>query len=519
MWQFCGRPHMTREQLFRQVTLRVCGTLSLSTALEQVFELLSPLLPLDELRVNILDREMHAVKTVAVADAKGARTMLHAPLVMPIPPRVEKDLSGNALADVRTVGRVEDDRATASIRSEFFPHVPESSMLLMRLLLGGERQGLLLLRAEGENRYTEDHKELMAGLNEPFAIAINNALTHHAVEQLRKTLAEENRYLAGELRGGSTEIVGASFGLAPIMELVHNVAPTESPVLLLGETGVGKELIADAIHNASGRSEGPFIKLNCGAIPRELVDSELFGHEKGAFTGAIAEKKGRFERARGGTLFLDEMGELPAEAQVRLLRVLQSKQFERVGGTRTISADVRIIAATHRDLPRLLAEGSFREDLWYRINVFPIVIPPLRQRSADIPALVHYFVQKKAAEMGVYPPPPLAEGAMDRLRSYTWPGNVRELENAVERALISGRDRPLRFDHIGMSAPDDAGPETASSPPETLDDAIARHIKRALAFADGRVGGPDGAAYILGVNPSTLRNRMKKLGIAYGRKS
>ena len=371
--------------------------------------------------------------------------MLDNPQILPISNEVQRELGGTDLSDVRIVGRIQDDRATSEVRS-YFPKAPESSLLIMRLILDGRRQGALILRAEGENQYTAEHGELMSELNDPFAIALNNALTHHELNKLKDTLDDDNRFLRLELgqRTGQ-EIIGADFGLSSVMELVSRVATLGSPVVLLGETGVGKELIANAIHKASNRRDNPLVTINCGTIPPTLIESELFGHEKGAFTGAVAQKRGRFERANTGTLFLDEIGELSPDAQVKLLRVLQSKEFERVGGTSAIRVDVRIIAATHRNIENMVKEGTFREDLWYRINVFPIIIPPLRQRKVDIPSLAHHFIEKKSREIGLYPTPPLAEGAMQQLLSYSWPGNVRELENVVERALILSRGNALSF--------------------------------------------------------------------------
>jgi transcriptional regulator with GAF, ATPase, and Fis domain len=291
-------------------------------------------------------------------------------------------------------------------------------------------------------------------------------------------------------------------------------------VLLLGETGTGKEVIANAIHQMSSRKEGPFIKVNCGAIPNTLLDSELFGHEKGAFIGALNQKRGRFERAHGGTIFLDEIGELPSEAQIRLLRVLQEKEIERVGGTKPIQVDIRVIAATHRDLQAMIAEGRFREDLYFRLKVFPIEIPPLKERIGDIPALVQYFIRKKSRDMKLTDIPTLAPGAIDRLMAYHWPGNVRELENAVERALILCRGEPLAFSDVQPSNSRDIISSPCSPEHEVLnlDEAMARHVRRVLAMTAGRVEGERGAAKLLGINPNTLRNRMKKLGIAYGRK-
>jgi transcriptional regulator with GAF, ATPase, and Fis domain len=338
-------------------------------------------------------------------------------------------------------------------------------------------------------------------------------------------LADDNRYLYNELRSVSgAEIIGSDFGLKPVMEMVRQVAPLDSPVLLLGETGTGKEIIANAIHYSSPRKDGPFIKVNCGAIPESLLDSELFGHEKGAFTGAMSQKRGRFERANKGTIFLDEIGELPAQAQVRLLRVLQTKEIERVGGTTSIPVNVRIISATNRNLQEMIASGRFREDLWFRLNVFPISIPPLRQRREDIPALVHYFIDRKFKELKLTGRPVLAPGASDRLMAHEWPGNVRELENLIERCLIQHRGAgALSFETLlpilhpkDRDVAQDSGRNRDLVP---LDEITARHIRQALKVAGGKINGPGGAAQILGLHPNTLRARMNRLGIPYGRKT
>jgi len=307
------------------------------------------------------------------------------------------------------------------------------------------------------------------------------------------------------------------------MEQVRQVTPLNSQVLLLGETGVGKEVIANAIHYSSPRSNGPLIKVNCGAIPENLLDSELFGHEKGAFTGALAKKRGRFERAHTGTIFLDEIGDLPLAAQVRLLRVLETREIERVGGSETISVDVRIIAATNRNLSQMVQTKEFREDLWFRLNVFPITIPPLRLRKADIPALVNYFIERKVREMKLKYRPVSAPKEMERLQHYDWPGNVRELENTVERELIrqqvKGPNDPLRFQNF-----DDISAVSVSAEPLfdaenllKLDEITRIHICRIMEKTNGKIQGDKGAAAILGLHPSTLRHRMRKLGISFGR--
>jgi transcriptional regulator with GAF, ATPase, and Fis domain len=304
------------------------------------------------------------------------------------------------------------------------------------------------------------------------------------------------------------------------MEMVRQVAPLNNSVLLLGETGTGKDVIANVIHFASSRKDGPFIKVNCGAIPESLIDSELFGHEKGAFTGAITEKRGRFERAQGGTIFLDEIGELPLQAQVRLLRVLQYREIERVGGSRPIPLDIRVIAATHRNLESMVSENRFREDLWFRLNVFPIIIPPLRQRKEDIPALTRHFVVRKSMELRMLTPPVIAPGALQRLMNYAWPGNIRELQNLVERDLIQHRGGQLLFDSLQSAKRNEAlNLQDGSNlyAPLKLNELMSLHISKVLDMTRGKIHGPGGAAELLGLEPNTLRARMDKLGIKYRR--
>jgi transcriptional regulator with GAF, ATPase, and Fis domain len=399
---------------------------------------------------------------------------------------------------------------------------PDTSALVQLLEVEGQKLGALVLLAKGRDRFSETHGRLFSLLKEPFAMALSNTLKHQEVLRLKDLLADDNRYLHRELLHLSgDEIVGAEFGLKTVMNMVRQVATLNSPVLLLGETGVGKDVIANAIHYSSPRKDGPFVKVNCGAIPETLLDSELFGHEKGAFTGALSQKRGRFERADKGTIFLDEIGELPPQAQIRMLRVLQYRELERVGGTHPLSVDIRLIAATNRNLEEMVREKSFREDLWFRLNVFPIRLPSLRERREDIPALVHHFVKRKTQELKLPSPPALARGAIDRLMAYDWPGNVRELENLVERALILSQGSPLTFDDLPgrtdegrLSAPDASAKETLN-----LDAVMSTHIRRVLEMTKGRVHGKGGAAELLGMNPSTLRYRMNQLGIPYGRKS
>jgi transcriptional regulator with GAF, ATPase, and Fis domain len=298
--------------------------------------------------------------------------------------------------------------------------------------------------------------------------------------------------------------------------MVRQVATLDSPVLILGETGTGKELVATTIHQTSGRSDGPMIRVNCGAIPESLMDSELFGHEKGAFTGAGQLKRGYFEQADGGTIFLDEIGDLPLAAQVKLLRVLQTMEFHRVGGTWPVSVDVRVVAATNRNLSEMVTQNRFREDLWFRLNVFPISIPPLRHRKDDIPALAEYFVVRKAREMNLAMPPAISLSATRLLKEYAWPGNIRELQNVIERALILGRGHELTFDELIPKTTSLTAPEKKESTIQILsmDEMVKRHIIQTLKHTSGKVEGINGAADILKMHPSTLRSRMKKLGIS-----
>lgn len=347
----------------------------------------------------------------------------------------------------------------------------------------------------------------------------------HAVRQQKLIHLEkrfEERQQQQQMNTSAVDVIGAEHGLKDVIELCAQVAPLTTPVLLLGETGVGKEVLMKSIHQASPRKDGPLVTVNCGAIPESLLDSELFGHERDAFTGASGQKRGYFERAHHGTIFLDEIGELPLQAQVRLLRVLQEKEIERVGGSRAIPVDIRVMVATHRNLAERVAAGQFREDLWFRINVFPIVIPPLRQRKEDIPAFVRYFIDCKAKEMNLPGNVSLAPGAIESLQAYDWPGNVRELQNLVERALIQSGAGPLHFDTLlpSLSPPQmEQSSVPQQEPLMTLDEVNSQYIRHVLHLTNGKISGSDGAAELLRFHPNTLRKRMDKLHIPYKRKS
>ncbi len=504
---------------FREATLRICGSLEIEKALYHCLQYISTFIPASQMSFHVYNRSQGIVETVANATHEGSRALsIHSQLSDEGRRQAEQQRS----IRVRLIERLGDDPVTAPVAQEL--GALDQPALVMDLVLERTFLGIVSVFGDGQARFSREHMRLMRLLNKPFSVALTNSLRYRELSALRDLLADDNRYLHDELRRIAGEnVIGADFGLRGVMEQVRQVAPLDSPVLLLGETGTGKEVIANAIHNTSPRRPGPFIKVNCGAIPQTLMDSELFGHERGAFTGAISQKRGLIERAQRGTLFLDEVGELPPQAQVRLLRVLQEKEIVRVGGTRTLTVDIRIIAATHRNLEGMLMQGDFREDLYFRLRVFPVAIPPLRRRPADIPALVQHFIQKKVREMKRHHTPSITPEAMERLMRYPWPGNVRELENAVERALILNHGPVLNFNDIGAGTPprDAAVAARSHGDEETLaiDVVMARHIRRVLDMCHGRVEGPHGAAVRLQIHPSTLRKRMQKLEIPFGRKA
>lgn len=373
--------------------------------------------------------------------------------------------------------------------------------------------GTLNVFSRRPEAFSDDDLNALSQLGAQVAVALDNALAFHRLSDLNARLAKEKLYLEDELRTEASfeEIVGNSKALKRVLKQIETVAPTDSTVLILGETGTGKERLARAVHDLSPRRERAFVRINCASVPAGLLESELFGHERGAFTGAIAQRIGRFELAHQGTLFLDEVGEIPLELQSKLLRVLQEKQFERLGSSRTMTVDVRIVAATNRDLGKLVASGQFRSDLFYRLSVFPVVVPPLRDRAEDIPLLVHYFVSRFAKRMGknvdVIPP-----GTMQALCRYTWPGNVRELEHVIERAVILSPGPELRISAVELEPAEAA--TAVSNAPSTLEDIEREHILRMLREAKGKIGGPGGAAERLGMNRTTLNSRMQKLRIS-----
>ncbi|MFQ3547700.1 MAG: sigma 54-interacting transcriptional regulator, partial [Termitinemataceae bacterium] len=387
--------------------------------------------------------------------------------------------------------------------------------------------GLLTLDHRSCSRFSQGILRVVETLSQLMSIALLQLdVSRELAEQNKQLLLERNQLLSLEADIFS-RLVGSSTLWKRVLDSVKLVAATDVPVLIQGETGTGKEEIARAIHRLSGRSTGPLVSLNCSALTESLAESELFGHEKGAFTGALALRRGRFELAHRGTLFLDEIGDLPLSLQPKLLRALQEGVFERLGGEKSVQVDVRLIAATHVDLQKAVVEGRFREDLYYRLAVFPVQLPPLRERESDMLVLAEYFLSQAARRYGKHHLR-FTEEALERLTSYSWPGNVRELKNVIERASILAGDGPLRSEHLtGLAQiercqdtssqvqPNTRGPQffEPGKPFGTLDAVMADHIRRALEASGGKIYGSDGAAARLGLKPSTLQSRMKKLGI------
>jgi len=436
----------------------------------------------------------------------------------------------NTAQAVVVADAVEDPRWAAD------PYVVEArprSILCLPIHHQGRFAGLLYLENNlGPDAFSPARVRVTEALSGQIAISLENARLYDEMRQEveRRTLAEEelrralrdlvnlknrlqqeNEYLREEIHRGFDEIVGDSPPMRAVLERIERVAPTEATVLILGETGTGKELLARAIHRLSPRHERPLTKINCGAIPSGLVESELFGHVKGAFTGAVDRRVGRFELADGGTIFLDEVGELPADVQVKLLRVLQEREFEPVGSDRTVRVDVRVVAATNRDLREAVEAGRFRSDLYYRLCVVPVEVPPLRARPTDIPKLVSYFVDRACRTSG-RTIEAIPDDVLERLVAYPWPGNVRELQNVMERAVILSPGPRLELDG-GLLPEASPGPEESQPGLSTLEDAERRHILDALAQTGGVIEGPRGAARLLDIHPNTLRSRMKKLGV------
>ncbi len=424
-----------------------------------------------------------------------------------------RPIEGSEIGSVFTTAKPLLLRTKADVKSELSAHLARAEAIesgcMLPLISRNRTLGVLAIASRIENSFSLEDVDFLVRVAGQVAIAIENALAYREIAELKDKLAQEKLYLEEEIRSTSDfeGIIGQSSALRQALQLAETVATSDSTVLLLGETGTGKELVARAIHERSRRNARTFVELNCAAIPTGLLESELFGHERGAFTGAVTQKIGRLELADQGTLFLDEVGDIPLELQPKLLRVLQDREFERLGSTRTKKVDIRLIAATNRELDRMIEEKQFRSDLYYRLDVFPIRLPPLRDRPEDIPLLVRYFSQKYARRMQKRIEN-IPAAALRKLARWHWPGNVRELQNLVERAVILTRSSTL-----AISVPELGSGDTKLSPARAENFDERDRIVRILRETKGRVGGPNGAAARLGLKRTTLLTRMKKLGI------
>ena len=511
-----------------------CRHIEISASLTSIAREIASEMHLRGLAVLKPDDATRSIETIASGgEDRGFEPSARGPTLTPTAwQRVNRWLRSDGIAS-------RGDGSSSEWLRDSLPSGIDRSALIGSLRTDHGQPSLLVAVATPGHGFSESEVGLFRRLLEPLAAAVENDARLHELRALREAAEADRQTLLSRLgrQEINEDVVGARTGLKHVMERVELVASSDLPVLILGETGTGKEVVSRAIHARSKRADGPFIRVNCGAIPADLIDSQLFGHEKGSFTGASQQHQGWFERADRGTLFLDEIGELPLPAQVRLLRVLQDHQIERVGGRSPIHVDVRIVAATHRDLSAMVNERTFREDLWYRVNVFPVLLPTLRERLEDIPALVRHFAQRAAARFGLpYVEPTTANLAL--LANYGWPGNIRELGAVIDRAAILGGGRTLAVDvALGLGRPtpppipvmDEATlyeviPEAtvaaeAGQPPSAASDilplaaAMKQHIERALAATRGRIEGQRGAAATLDINPHTLRARMRKLGI------
>jgi len=492
----------------------------IAIATTDIARLLAQRMPLGQMLVRRIEPDRACIETVGIGPDRSSRRSL-GDRNNCTPAHVKRLL---AWCQRREVLRWPQGGRTDQALAAAIPAGLGGELCVGPLASEHETYGMVLLYATPGQQFTSLHEQMLQGLLEPCAIALENDRRLRELLALREAAEADKQALLRRLgRAEMAEpIVGADGRLRPVMERVALVSRSDVPVLLLGETGSGKEVIARAIHTRSPRATGPFLRVNCGAIPPELIDSELFGHEKGSFTGAVGTRRGWFERADEGTLLLDEIGDLPLAAQVRLLRVLQEGIFERVGGEHSLTVDVRVIAATHHDLAAMVQQGQFRADLWYRIAVFPIVLPPLREHPEDIAALAEHFARRAAVRFGL--PLQLPSAAdLALLTQYAWPGNIRELAAVIDRAAILGVGQGLEVAKaLGViPSPRPVLPMSDQSPVASsaavtilpLDAALQQHIEAALRMTYGRVDGPHGAARLLRINPHTLRGKMRKLAI------
>ena len=510
----------SNAQVVAKVAKAVGAHLELSDVLEALIPMMKPIVHFDLIGIGILEGDEVRVHSVHYEgfphrpgeSLKSLVSRYEPEIDNPLRSRVSEHPMSEMLSSRQPYVAPDLERERRFHLDEISWKYGFQSYVNMPLVRQGEVIGDISFLSKEKGNYTDEQLRLLGDVTEIVSMAVANALAYEEIKKLKEQLQVENRLLQDEIveRSNYEEIVGSSAALQKVLAAIEKVARTDSTVLITGETGTGKELIAHAIHRRSPRSARSLIKVNLAVVPKELIASELFGHEKGAFTGAIGQRTGRFEAANGGTIFLDEIGELSPEMQVALLRVLQEREFERVGGSKTIKTDVRVIAATNRDLQQEVAEGRFRKDLYYRLNVFPIHSPPLRERAEDIPVLVDYFAAGLSARM-VKRITQVERRSLDEMQAYSWPGNIRELQNVIERCVILAEGEVLRLEPGTLVSETDQ-PETQPAAPHNASGLKAK-IEAVLRETRGRVSGPDGAAARLGVPASTLESRIRTLKI------
>jgi formate hydrogenlyase transcriptional activator len=519
-------PRPSSAQLILEVAKAASSHLELAEVLESLIVALKPIIRFDAVSVFVIEGEyvrLHSLHVERVGRKPGesvesVAARAAASVNMPPKPLVKHPMADHHMSVVAS-----SRKPYVCTDLEFQKRFPEDQTLLeygvrsyvsLPLLKRGELLGAVDFISFQKRNFDPDEVQLLQDVSEIVSIAVSNALAFEEINALKEQLQAENRLLQDEIvqRSIFEEIVGSSQSLRRVLTSIDRVAPTDSTVLITGETGTGKELVAHAIHRRSPRSTRALVKVNCAALPAELIASELFGHEKGAFTGALQQRIGRFETAHGGTIFLDEIGELSQEMQIALLRVLQEKEFERVGGNRTIHTDVRVIAATNRDLQREVTDGRFRPDLFYRLNVFPVHVPSLRDRSDDVPILVDYFISRYATRMGKKIRQ-IDRRTLDAMQRYSWPGNIRELQNVIERGVILADSEVFRLEPGTLREETVSGSDSTGTESENSRERQKAQIEALLKETRGRIAGPDGAAARLGIPASTLESRIKSLKI------
>ncbi len=511
---------MLKYVFLSEVTSALTSSLVLNSALSKSVDVIKNYIPIDFLSVHLWDSETKNLRIIALTDGTNADSPN---ISIPIP---SEYVSITEWEDDEQV-KIYDDHTKNPISTligEAFPQLygdKNLSRMIIRVKIEDKRICDVIALAHGKGIYTQQHAELFKILQSIFGVTISHGLHYNEILKSKKQLSEDNKILKEKLQNHThTDIIGKESGLKDIMTKLEQVKHTHVPILLLGETGTGKDVLACELQTQGPRKYKAFIRINCGAIPETLLDSELFGHEKGSFTGAHSTHIGIIERAHGGTLFLDEVAELSHSAQVRLLRVLQNGEIERIGSTKTLHVDVRFIAATHSNLEELVKSGDFRADLYYRLSVFPIHIPPLRERIYDIPLLVEHIIRKCSINMNISPPK-LAEGSLKILQEYHWPGNIRELTNIIEREIINKPAGPLSFSRIFRENTNyeldlfNLNQNKSINALPNLDEITKHYIEFILKNTQGKIHGKNGAAQILKINPHTLRSKMDKLNIVY----